>query len=316
MWFSKKKKSPDPVSKERLVAIYRKAMKLGVSMETLEKMIAKYSQRSEVAEKLEEQDTQEYENKLQRRLPLLVRVFTRLLPFAFLTVGILLLSSAIVPIVSYSLTTTIELSKENFLAPVPYEEIIEAQPIVYAQTLSSEESLLEDEGVGPLIINSELDFTNLNNWFDTSIEEQEVSDDTYKIDIPKIEVENAAVKIGGNDLKASLIHYPGTAIPGQPGAPVVFGHSILRQFYNPKINNPNRYNSIFSYIMTLNKGDEIYVTHDDVKYTYRVINKREVKPEDTYILMQRYDSRLLKLVTCTPEGTYLRRGVVTAQLVD
>ncbi len=41
----------------------------------------------------------------------------------------------------------------------------------------------------------------------------------------------------------------------------------------------------------------------------------EVQPTDTFILAQRYDVRQLKLVTCVPEGTVLRRGVVIATLV-
>ena len=68
--------------------------------------------------------------------------------------------------------------------------------------------------------------------------------------------------------------------------------------------------------MTLKNGDEIFVTHEGVKYTYIVQEKTEVKPTDVYILAQQYDAARLKLVTCTPEGTYLRRGVVTAQLVS
>ena len=116
-------------------------------------------------------------------------------------------------------------------------------------------------------------------------------------------------------MNKSLIAFPGTALPGEYGAPVIFGHSVLRQFYNPNEKNPRRYNSIFSTIMTLKNGDQIYVTHDNIKYTYVVQEKTEVKPTDVYILNQKYDAAHLKLVTCTPEGTYLRRGVVTAQLV-
>jgi LPXTG-site transpeptidase (sortase) family protein len=67
--------------------------------------------------------------------------------------------------------------------------------------------------------------------------------------------------------------------------------------------------------MTLEKGDRIYLYYGDARYTYMVEAKTEVKPTDTYILSQDYSSRQLKLVTCTPEGTYLRRGVVTAQLI-
>ncbi|MBP9700658.1 sortase, partial [Candidatus Woesebacteria bacterium] len=68
--------------------------------------------------------------------------------------------------------------------------------------------------------------------------------------------------------------------------------------------------------MTLAKGDEILVKEDGVLYRYQVLSKTEVQPTDLFILEQQRDSRLLKLVTCVPEGTYLRRGVVTAVLVE
>jgi LPXTG-site transpeptidase (sortase) family protein len=138
----------------------------------------------------------------------------------------------------------------------------------------------------------------------------------YTIDIPTLNITNAVIKVGGSNLDESLIAYPGTAMPGEFGAPVIFGHSVLRQFYNPSEKNPRRYNSIFSTIMTLKPGDKIYVTADGVKYTYLVQDKSEVKPEDVYILNQDFGSKKLKLVTCTPEGTYLRRGVITAQLIQ
>ncbi len=97
---------------------------------------------------------------------------------------------------------------------------------------------------------------------------------------------------------------------------MIFGHSVLRQFYNPKVTNPRRYISIFSYIMTLKKGDEIIVKDDAISYTYVVTAKTEVKPDDRYILEQQRNIRELKLITCVPEGTFLRRGVITAQLKE
>jgi LPXTG-site transpeptidase (sortase) family protein len=67
--------------------------------------------------------------------------------------------------------------------------------------------------------------------------------------------------------------------------------------------------------MTLKPGDKIYLTHRNVKYTYQVQSNTEVEPTDVFILAQRHDTRQLKLVTCVPEGTVLRRGVVIAQLI-
>ena len=68
--------------------------------------------------------------------------------------------------------------------------------------------------------------------------------------------------------------------------------------------------------MTMKTGDRIFVDYDGIKYTYEVKDKVEVEPEDLFILEQRYSNRELKLITCVPEGTYMRRGVVVAQLVD
>ena len=67
--------------------------------------------------------------------------------------------------------------------------------------------------------------------------------------------------------------------------------------------------------MTLEYGDEILIKFDGVNYRYKVVDKIEVKPEDIQILEQKYNGRYLKLVTCVPEGTYLRRGVVIAELI-
>ena len=158
----------------------------------------------------------------------------------------------------------------------------------------------------------------MSNWFDEQSDDfaslnYEVEE--YRLDIPSLNVSNTKVRVGGSDLNKSLIQYPGTALPGEPGAPVIFGHSVLRQFYNPSEKNPRRYSSIFSKIMTLKNGDKIYLTYNNVKYTYQVQSNTEVQPTDTFILAQRYDVRQLKLVTCVPEGTVLRRGIVIAQLV-
>lgn len=67
--------------------------------------------------------------------------------------------------------------------------------------------------------------------------------------------------------------------------------------------------------MTLEGGDEINIKYNGVSYTYKVIDKLEVKPTDIEVLSQRFDGRFLKLITCVPEGTYLRRGIVVAQLI-
>jgi len=133
----------------------------------------------------------------------------------------------------------------------------------------------------------------------------------YYLSIPKLNIFRAQVALGGEDLSNSLIQYPGTAEPGQLGTSVIFGHSILRQFYSP-----TNYLSIFSTIMTLSPGDLIEIEIDGLVYTYDVTDLFEVQPDDTEILRQQHNGRYLKLVTCVPEGTLLRRGIILARLLN
>lgn len=241
--------------------------------------------------------------------------FFRLLPAVFITLGSVIIANAAWPILSYFLFTSPDLRVQKLVSPLPDVPILRQ-----TQTVPSALAM-EQNTINPKIIRDNLDYTNLSNWFpegavaNASLE-NDTAEKSYTVDIPSLDISNAVVKIGGTDLDDGLIQYPGTADPGQLGAPVIFGHSVLRQFYNPSEKNPRRYMSIFSKIMTMKEGEKIYVTYDGIRYTYSVSKKVEVKPEDTYILEQEYSAKQLKLITCVPEGTYLRRGVVLAQLEE
>ena len=128
--------------------------------------------------------------------------------------------------------------------------------------------------------------------------------------IPKLEIVQAVVQIGGEDLMKSLIHYPGTALPGQYGNAVIFGHSVLPQFFNPE-----NYKTIFSTLPTLEGGDDIFLDFDGVTYHYQVTQIVETLPEDVSVLEQHYNGEYLTLVTCVPPGTYLKRLVIRGRLV-
>lgn len=311
-----KKHSENPEQKKRLVQVYRRALAQGEPLEKIEALVNKYAARARVADKGDGADEVAYERRLYAELPIYARFIVRALPFSFLLFGGFLLSSAIFPILSYHVRASVGQLQE-LDSPIPKTEILQER--VELAALPDTAANEPEPTVAPLLFNSSADYTNLENWFpaDSNIHfSAPTSSQDYRLDIPSLKLENATVKIGGSNLSESLIQYPGTADPGELGAPVIFGHSVLRQFYNPKESNPRRYNSIFSTIMTLNAGDKIYLTRDGKRYTYEVIRKTDVKPDDTYILLQKYDSRLLKLVTCVPEGTFERRGVVTAQLIE
>lgn len=160
------------------------------------------------------------------------------------------------------------------------------------------------------------DYTQLNNWFVSSPSlssentHRDSSTNSYYISIPSLKIDRALVKADSMDLKASLIQYPETAFPGQLGNSVIFGHSVLPQFFNPK-----SYLTIFSTLFKLDKGDEILIDYDNITYKYLVEDIYEIQPDDFSVLEQRYDGRYLTLITCSPPGTYLRRLVIKTKIM-
>ncbi len=155
------------------------------------------------------------------------------------------------------------------------------------------------------------DYTNANVWFPTKPQKKVVTPvNSYKLAIPKLKISDATVLIAGDDLNKSLIHYGGTGLPGEYGTAVIFGHSVLPQFYNPK-----DYRTIFSTLPTLKIGDEITIDYDGIRYRYIVYEMLVTEPNDLTPLEQRFDDSYITLVTCVPPGTYWKRLNVKARLV-
>lgn len=221
---------------------------------------------------------------------------TKIIPNTFILFGIFAVFSVFTPFVSHEINKLKWGELTNLSEPL----------IAYQENHS-----------GPEVIDN-IDYTKIDNWFSKPIPTSSThkntfdqSPSTYTISIPKVNIEDMIVTIGGENLDKTLIQYEGTAYPGELGNPVIFGHSVLPVFYNPK-----SYISVFSKIPTLEKGDEIYITYDNVLYKYLVNSYHEVEPDQIELLEQRYDRRTLTLVTCVPPGTYLRRGVILAQLSE
>lgn len=155
------------------------------------------------------------------------------------------------------------------------------------------------------------DNTNPNIWLPVKPQEKvNTKIRTYKLSIPQLGIINAEVEIGGNDLNNALIHYGGTALPGEVGNAAIFGHSVLPQFFNPK-----NYKTIFSTLPTIEVGNDIFLNYDQVTYRYRVENLVVKGPEDISMLDQPIDNAYITLVTCVPPGTYWQRLHVKAKLV-
>jgi sortase A len=133
---------------------------------------------------------------------------------------------------------------------------------------------------------------------------------TYSITIPKLGIDAATVKVGDVDLKKSLIAWETSALPGNYGNNIIFGHSELPQFASPK-----RYDGIFTHITDLQDGDQIILDYDGVRYRYGVISKKIVSPTDLSVLEQRFDDAYVSLITCAPPGTLWMRAVVVARMI-
>jgi len=111
-------------------------------------------------------------------------------------------------------------------------------------------------------------------------------------------------------LQDGVVHYPGTARPGQAGNFFVTGHSS----YFPWA--PGDYKSVFARLHELKVGDEYWVFYNGDRYRYIIQEKKEIKPADVTVLDQPVGKRIGTLMTCTPVGTTLRRLIITAQEVD
>jgi sortase A len=175
-------------------------------------------------------------------------------------------------------------------------------PILEYELLSRDKypELLSPMPKGPSFNLGSYDTTKASNWFPKASKKSAFAIPAvayYTLSVPKLEIENATVAIGGEDLAENLIQYPGTALPGNNGNAVIFGHSILPRFYNPK-----DYISIFSLLPTLEKGDEIGINYDGISYSYIVEDMFEVRPTDIQVLEQDPTDAFVTLVTCTPPG--------------
>lgn len=218
--------------------------------------------------------------------------YARFFSFVFMSMGGLLLIWTIWPILLFTMIHSDVFT--SIVAPV------EERP----------KSTGTASSLSPVAFAADSEFTNANAWYPAAPQKHVVTPvNTYELSIPKLKINRAMVTVGGDDLGESLVHYGGTGLPGQFGTTVVFGHSTLPQFFNPK-----NYKSIFSLLPTLKVGDDILVYYDGVQYQYRIFEMVVLDPPDLSTLEQRFDDSYLTLVTCVPPGTYWKRLNVKAKL--
>jgi LPXTG-site transpeptidase (sortase) family protein len=137
-----------------------------------------------------------------------------------------------------------------------------------------------------------------------------------KVEIPKLELEAPIVSPIDNNLEdleealdQGVVHYPGSASPGEEGTIILMGHSAPSNW--PDIN----YDRVFSEIVNLEEGDEIFISFNNLLYPYQVVDQHIFSREEEEIfLAQENNEKRLVLSTCYPPGKDFQRLVVVALL--
>ncbi|MDO8497914.1 MAG: sortase [bacterium] len=224
------------------------------------------------------------------------------LSYMSLIIGSLLLFWSFYPIISFEIYSRLFIQRD-VTSPIPKSQLV--------SSLQAAQSVL---GSSTVFSSNLRDFVPAALWFPSkpqTVSAAELPVKEYAISIPRLNINGAKVTVGGDDLTKSLIHYLPTSLPGEYGNVAIFGHSTLPQLYNVK-----DYKTIFTYLPSLNKGDKILMSVNNLNYEYEIYDMFVVDPEQISVLEQKYDAAYLTLVTCVPPGTYWKRLVVRAKLTQ
>lgn len=220
--------------------------------------------------------------------------------YATLTIGSLLLFWSFYPILSFEMYSRLFMQRA-IRTPVPKSDKVSA--LEEANTVLGSFSAFSS---------NLRDFTKANLWFPSKPQTNLLKNTNikeYMLSIPRLNIKEARVVVGGEDLAKSLVHYLPQSLPGEYGNVVIFGHSTLPQLYNVK-----DYKTIFTHLPSLEKNDKVYVKVNDAEYEYEIFDMVVVNPDRVSVLEQKTDASYLTLITCVPPGTYWKRLVVKAKL--
>lgn len=132
------------------------------------------------------------------------------------------------------------------------------------------------------------------------------------ISAPVIYISEKNEKTYQTALASGVVHYPGTANPGELGNCYIFGHS------SDYLWSKGKYKSVFAILPSIKLGDIITVSNIQGQvFEYVVTGSRKVAANDLSVLDQQGNKKkLLTLQTSYPIGTALARWIVVAELKD
>jgi LPXTG-site transpeptidase (sortase) family protein len=121
---------------------------------------------------------------------------------------------------------------------------------------------------------------------------------------------SASEQVFQEALVNGVVHFPGTALPGQVGNTYIFGHSSDFPF------SKGNYKTVFALLPQIAQGAEIKLTNGSgEEFTYIVTGIKVVSPKDLqYLESDNSGRKMLTVQTSYPIGTALRRFLVFAEL--
>jgi len=122
------------------------------------------------------------------------------------------------------------------------------------------------------------------------------------IKAPVIYTNNVSETEFQKHLQKGVVHYPGTALPGELGNVYIFGHS------SDYLWTKGDYKTVFRKLPGINLKEKIKLSDSNGKvYTYTVVRKEIVSPKNLTVLKQDRNVKILTLQTSYPLGTSLMR---------
>jgi LPXTG-site transpeptidase (sortase) family protein len=133
--------------------------------------------------------------------------------------------------------------------------------------------------------------------------------ETLNIKAPIIYVDEETEEVFQTALQIGVVHFPGTANPGEFGNVYILGHSSDYAW------TKGEYKTVFASLPEIQKGVEVVISDSEGNpFTYIVTGTKIVSPEELSVLAQDKSKKTLTLQTSYPLGTALKRFIVSAEL--
>ncbi len=136
--------------------------------------------------------------------------------------------------------------------------------------------------------------------------------------VPKVGINTAVIPaVNPSDpgsyleaLKKGVAHASTSYFPDEDGTVYLFSHSTNYDWFVKDLN------AVFYLLKNLTDGDLIVIYYKGRQYTYKLREKRVVKPTDVSYLIPQKGTRTLILQTCWPPGSTTERLLLFADLVE